>query len=92
MLIIRLARRGSKKHPQYRVVVSDSLYGKGGGIVENVGTYNPRSKPALVQINKERVTHWLSKGARPSDSVRTLLTKHLSRDLSAPVAAAPAVQ
>ena len=49
------------------------------------GTYNPRSKPADVQINKARVQHWLSKGARPSDSVRTLLAKHLSRDLSAPV-------
>ena len=42
-------------------------------------------KPADVQINKERVQHWLSKGARPSDSVRTLLEKHLSKDLSAPV-------
>ena len=61
--------------------------------MENVGTYNPRSKPADVQIDKERVQHWLSKGARPSDSVRTLIEKHLSRDLSAPIApAAPAVQ
>ena len=56
--------------------------------VENLGTYNPRSKPAQVDINKERVQHWLSKGARPSDSVRTLLANHLSRDLSAPAAAA----
>ena len=50
--------------------------------VENLGTYNPRSKPAKVDINKERVEHWLKQGARPSDSVRTLLAKHLSRDLS----------
>ena len=51
--------------------------------VENLGTYNPRSKPAKVEINKERVQHWLKQGARPSDSVRTLLAKHLTRDLSA---------
>ena len=51
--------------------------------VENLGTYNPRSKPAQVDINKARVEHWLKQGARPSDSVRTLLAKHLVRDLSA---------
>jgi len=92
MLVIRLRRMGSAKKPYFRVVVTESRTARESSFVENVGTYNPRSKPALVQINKERVTHWLSKGARPSDSVRTLLTKHLSRDLSAPVAAAPAVQ
>jgi small subunit ribosomal protein S16 len=59
--------------------------------VENLGTYNPRSKPAKVEINRERVSYWLSKGARPSDSVRTLLAKHVTRDLSAPVEA-PAAQ
>ena len=92
MLVIRLRRMGSAKKPYFRVVVTESRTARESSFVENVGTYNPRSKPALVQINKERVTHWLSKGALPSDSVRTLLAKHLSRDLSAPVPAAPAVQ
>jgi small subunit ribosomal protein S16 len=59
--------------------------------VENVGTYNPRTKPAKVEINKARIEHWLKCGAKPSDSVRTLLAKHLSRDLSA-VAETPAAQ
>jgi small subunit ribosomal protein S16 len=59
--------------------------------VENLGTYNPRSKPAKVEINKARIQHWLKQGARPSDSVRTLLAKHLSRDLGAAVEA-PAAQ
>jgi small subunit ribosomal protein S16 len=83
---------GTTKKPYFRVVVTEAKTARESSFVENVGTYNPRSKPALVQIDKERVTHWLSKGARPSDSVRTLLAKHLSRDLSAPAAAAPAAQ
>ena len=92
MLVIRLRRMGSAKKPNFRVVVTESRTARESSFVENVGTYNPRSKPALVQINKERVTHWLTRGARPSDSVRTLLAKHLSRDLSAPRADAPVAQ
>ena len=85
MLSIRLRRAGTTKKPYFRVVVTEGRSARDGSFVENVGTYNPRSKPADVQINKERVQHWLSKGAQPSDSVRTLLEKHLSKDLSAPV-------
>jgi len=85
MLSIRMKRVGSKKKPYFRVVVTEGKSSLVGGFVENVGTYNPRSKPAVVELNKARVQHWLKQGARPSDSVRTLLAKHLSRDLSAPV-------
>ena len=92
MLVIRLRRMGSSKKPFFRVVVTEARTARESNFVENVGTYNPTSKPANVQINKERVQHWLSKGARPSDSVRTLLKRHLSRDLSAPLIAAPEVQ
>ena len=74
------------------MVLSEARSGLQGDVVENLGTYNPRSKPAQVNINKERIEHWLKNGARPSDSVRTLLAKHLSRDLSAPKAEAPAAQ
>ena len=91
MLSIRMTRMGSKKKPYFRVVVSERRTALQSTFVENLGTYNPRSKPAVVNINKERIAHWISKGARPSDSVRTLITKHLSRDLSAPVAT-PAAQ
>ena len=87
MLSIRLRRAGSSKKPYFRVVVVEARSGLVGDFVENLGTYNPRSKPAQVAINKTRIEHWLSKGARPSDSVRTLLTKHLSRDLSVPTEA-----
>jgi small subunit ribosomal protein S16 len=94
MLSIRMRRVGSKKKPYFRVVVTEARSKVESDFVENLGTYNPRSKPAQVDINKARVDHWLSKGARPSDSVRTLIKKHLSRDLSAPVATAdtPAAQ
>ena len=85
MLTIRMRRVGSKKKPFFRVVVAETRSKIESDFVENLGTYNPRTKPAQVDINKERVQHWLSKGARPSDSVRTLLEKHLSKDLSAPV-------
>jgi small subunit ribosomal protein S16 len=96
MLSIRMTRVGSKKKPYFRVVVTEARSALQSSFVENLGTYNPRSKPAKVEINKERVQFWLQKGARPSDSVRTLIAKHLTRDLSAPVAApavdAPAAQ
>jgi small subunit ribosomal protein S16 len=84
MVVIRLRRMGSSRKAFYRVVVTEARTARESSFVENVGTYNPRSKPANVQINKDRVKHWLSKGARPSNTVRTLLEKHLSRDLSAP--------
>jgi len=92
MLVIRLRRVGTAKKPYFRVVVTEAKTACESSFVENVGTYNPRSKPAQVDINKERVQHWLKQGAQPSDSVRTLLAKHLSRDLSAPVVPAPAAQ
>ena len=89
MVVIRMRRVGSKKKPYFRVVVTEARTSRESDFVENLGTYNPRSKPAQVDINKQRVQHWLSKGAQTSSSVRTLIAKHLSRDLSAqpPVAA-----
>ena len=80
MLTIRMRRTGSKKRPFFRVVVSEARSKKEGEFVEVLGFYNPRTKPAVVEINKERISHWISKGARPTDSVRTLLAKHLTRD------------
>jgi small subunit ribosomal protein S16 len=95
MLSIRMTRVGSKKKPYFRVVVTEARSKRESDFVETLGTYNPRVKPAKVELNKERVQHWLGKGARPSDSVRTLLQKHLTRDLAAVpavAAATPAAQ
>ena len=82
MLSIRMRRMGSSKKPFFSVVVQEARSARDSSFVENLGTYNPRSKPAQVDINKGRVEYWLKQGARPSDSVRTLLAKHLVRDLS----------
>ena len=80
MLSIRMRRTGSKKRPFFRVVVSEARSKKEGEFIEVLGFYNPRTKPAVVEINKERIAHWIKNGARPSDSVRTLLSRHLTRD------------
>jgi small subunit ribosomal protein S16 len=82
-----MTRMGSKKKPYFRLVVTERRSALQSSFVENLGTYNPRVKPAKVEINRERVQYWLNKGARPSDSVRTLLAKHVTRDLSAAVEA-----
>ena len=62
MLSIRMTRVGSKKKPFFRVVVTEARSALQSSFVENLGTYNPRSKPAKVEINKERVQHWLQQG------------------------------
>jgi small subunit ribosomal protein S16 len=79
---------GSKKKPYFRVVVTEARTARDSSFVENVGTYHPRAKPAQVNMNKERIQHWINLGARPSDSVRTLIENHLTRDMSPSAAAA----
>jgi small subunit ribosomal protein S16 len=78
MVVIRLRRAGSKKRPFFRVVVTDSRAARDSSFVEILGHYNPRTKPALVDVNQERIDHWLKKGAQPSDTVRTLIARHLT--------------
>ena len=90
MVVIRLRRAGSKKRPFFRVVVTDSRAARDSSFVEILGHYNPRSKPAVVQVDTERVNFWIQKGAQPSDSVRTLIKRHLTPAPAAVPAAAPA--
>ena len=85
MLAIRMRRVGAKKTPFFRVVVTEHREARDGAFVEILGHYYPRATPAKIELNRERVDYWLSKGARPSDTVRTLLAKQ-----PAPVAAAAA--
>jgi small subunit ribosomal protein S16 len=73
MLAIRLRRTGSTKRPYYRVVVADSRDWRDGRFVEVLGHYDPRRDPAVVKIDSERARFWIEKGARPSDTVRSLL-------------------
>jgi small subunit ribosomal protein S16 len=75
-ITIRLSRTGTKKRPQFRVVVADSRYPRDGRFIEKLGTYNPmlpKDSKERVQIDFERVKHWLSKGAQPSDRVLRFL-------------------
>jgi small subunit ribosomal protein S16 len=73
MLMIRLARFGGKKKPAYRVVVIEKDRARDSRSVEVVGTYNPVAKPAAVNLNHDRIAHWMKNGARPSDTVARLL-------------------
>jgi small subunit ribosomal protein S16 len=72
---IRLKRMGAKKSPFYRIVVADSRSPRDGRFIETVGTYNPVANPAEVKIDEELTLQWLQNGAKPSDTVRNLLSK-----------------
>jgi small subunit ribosomal protein S16 len=75
MLAIRLRRTGSKKRPFFRVVVTDSRAARDSSFVEVLGHYNPRTKPETLDINRERLEHWVKSGAVPSDTIRTLVRR-----------------
>lgn len=72
--MIRLARFGARKQPYYRVVVIDKELARNGRSLEVVGTYNPRTNPATVDLKRERIQHWVSKGAQMSETVNKLFS------------------
>lgn len=72
---IRLARHGAKKRPFYRIVVADGECKRDGRFLEIVGTYDPVQDPAQVTIKEDRVKFWLGQGAKPSDTVKSLIQK-----------------
>ncbi len=73
---IRLARKGTKKKPFYRLVAADSEAPRDGRFLEILGFYDPTKDPAQITIHEEKVNHWLAKGASVSESVRAILKKH----------------
>ena len=75
MLMIRLSRTGARKQPQYRVVVIEKERARNGRPVEVVGTYNPRTTPASIDLKRERIDYWVSKGARMSERVSKIYSK-----------------
>jgi small subunit ribosomal protein S16 len=86
---IRLQRHGSKKRPFYFIVVADARAPRDGKFIQKIGTYNPLTTPASVQIDRQRALDWLHKGAQPTDTVRKILSykgvlflKHLLRGVS----------
>ena len=86
---IRLSRHGAKKHPFYRIVVADSRFPRDGRYIEQLGTYDPAPEPARVTVKLKKLESWLSKGARPTDTVAHVLKRagFPSRRAPAPKAA-----
>ncbi len=83
---IRLQRKGRKKRPFYHIVIADARSPRDGRFIEKIGTYNPLTKPATIEIDREKAYEWLEKGAQPTDTVRAILRfkgvyyrKHLMR-------------
>ena len=86
---IRLARGGKKRKPYYFITVADARASRDGRFIERIGSYNPNTEPATVQIETERALHWLDCGAVPTDTVRNLLSdygvllkKHLQKGVA----------
>jgi small subunit ribosomal protein S16 len=75
VLMIRLARVGARKQPHYRIVVIEKERARNGRPVEVVGTYNPRTNPATIDMKRDRVEYWISKGAQMSERVNKLFSK-----------------
>jgi small subunit ribosomal protein S16 len=92
MLVIRLRRAGSKNRPFFRVVVTEAKSARDGRFVEVIGHYNPRTRPETLVIDRARLDHWVQAGARPSDTVRTLVDRQPAppADVPAEGAEAPA--
>ena len=75
MVKIRLRRMGAKKAPFYRIVVADSRFPRDGRFIEELGTYNPLTKPSEDKVDAEKAKQWIKDGAQPTDTVRALLKK-----------------
>ena len=73
MVKIRLRRMGAKKAPYYRIVVADARSPRDGRCIEEIGTYNPLTEPAVINVDVEKAQAWIKNGAQPTDTVRTLL-------------------
>ena len=76
MVKIRLRRMGAKKAPFYRVVVADSRYPRDGRFIEEVGIYDPMTKPATVKLDTEKIAKWVANGAQPTDTVKALIDNY----------------
>ena len=76
MVKIRLCRMGAKKAPFYRVVVADSRYPRDGRFIEAIGTYNPMTEPASINIDADKAKKWIANGAQMTDTVRDILKKN----------------
>jgi len=72
---IRLTRIGAKKQPFYRIVVADSRSPRDGRFIEKIGTYDPKSDPSKIEVDRDKALEWIGKGAKPTNTVRKLFGK-----------------
>ena len=72
---IRMRRMGGKKNPFYRIVVADSRFPRDGRFIEEIGYYDPTKDPVVIKIDSDKAKQWLSTGAQPTETVKTLLRK-----------------
>lgn len=86
---IRLTRQGRKKRPYYHIIIADARAPRDGKFIEKIGMYNPMTKPATIEIDREKAYEWLKKGAQPTNTARAILRftgvmymKHLQRGVS----------
>jgi len=92
MLKIRLRRMGAIRQPHYRIVVADSRAPRDGAFIDILGSYNPRTDPATIQVDTTKYDSWKSKGAQPTDAVERLVrqfNRAARKAAAAPEAAAP---
>ena len=75
MVKLRLRRMGAKKRPSYRIVAADSRSPRDGAFIESVGFYDPITDPATINVNLDRARHWINNGAKPTDTVRSILQR-----------------
>ncbi len=74
-VVIRLKTMGTKKKIKHRIVVTDTRFPRNGRFLEEVGYWDPSKEPAIVKVNADRVTQWINRGAKPSDTVKSILKK-----------------
>src|SRR3989338_5592673 len=74
-VVIRLKTMGTKKKIKHRIVVTDTRFPRDGRFLEEVGFWDPSKNPAVVKVKSERVEHWMKQGAKPSETVRSVLKK-----------------
>jgi len=92
MLAIRMTRIGSNKRPTFRMVVTEARSPRDGRVVETLGYYNPKTKPATLKVDRDRLAHWISVGAQQSSTVKSLMKKYQEAPVEATKAAAAPIE
>lgn len=86
MIKLRLRRMGAKKRPHYRIVATEHSSPRDGRFIESIGHYNPIAEPPVIKVDLERARHWISVGAKPSDTVAMLIRRAEAAEAENPVA------